>query len=127
MSIVSEELLPIDEGLLPTKEQSNRYFLSKAYQEGSNVFFETWEAPEIPVTSKDKFHEITSGEEGRWDLISYEHYGSVLGWWIICLANGVSNPFDIKPAGTVVRIPPKEMIYTISQGYKMERAEYKVY
>lgn len=111
----TEELIPItDQTQLPPKIQSSRYYLSKVYASGSNKFYETWDIPEIPYSPTDKFHEITSGEEGRWDLISYHHYGSVLFLWVVCVANNIRNPLEILPAGTVLRIPDPATIYKIT-------------
>ena len=116
------EYLPIDG--VPEKVnflEHNRYLLSKIYKRDGIKFFETWDIPEIPISSEDSFHRISSGEEGRWDLISYKYYRTVLYWWVICVANKVKNPMQILPADTIIRIPGQKTLYDITLG-KLQRA-----
>lgn len=47
-------------------------------------------------------HIYQAGE--RLDAISYRYYGDEDYWWIIALANRISDPFVI-PAGRRLRIP----------------------
>lgn len=127
MPTTSSELIPVNKQTVPEIIQNNRYYLSDVFQRNSSTFFGTWDIPNIPCSAKDNLHEITPGEEGRWDIISYQYYGTVLYWWVICVANGIRNPLEIKPAGTVVRVPDRETLYTISRGREIELAEYKVF
>jgi len=104
-SDVTYELQSVDPGIREVADQSNRYINSFVYSDNNELFFELWDIPMIPFDPRDKYFTIESGEEGRWDLISYKSYHTVLYWWIICLANGVVNPWDIIPAGSTIRIP----------------------
>lgn len=40
------------------------------------------------------FGHYTVKENGWWDQISYEVYGSPFYWWILALFNKVENPFE---------------------------------
>ena len=84
---------------------TNRYRFDSVYSIDGDTFFGTYNIPDIPNDSKDTYHQIKAGEEGRWDLISYKYYYTVNYWWIICLANDVSDPFESPSAGTLIRIP----------------------
>lgn len=84
---------------------TNRYKYHQVYLDNQETFFETYNIPAIPKLASDKYHVIKSGEEGRWDLISNKFYKTVNYWWLICLANLISNPFELVSAGTVIRIP----------------------
>jgi len=48
---------------------------------------------------------VPAGFEGRPDLISYEVYGIVDYWWVICAANNIIDPFEQLLAGKQIRIP----------------------
>ena len=54
---------------------------------------------------KSKVALVPTGLEGRADLLSYEAYGTVSYWWLICLANGIQNPFEELTAGKQIKIP----------------------
>ena len=89
---------------------SNRYKFCSVFSLEKESFFETYDIPEIPKSVDDKFHQIIAGEEGRWDLISHKHYKTVDYWWLICHANGISDPFEIIPAGSLIRIPSLDFL-----------------
>jgi hypothetical protein len=91
---------------------SNRYKFCNVYPSDKELFFETYDIPEIAKSVDDKFHQIIAGEEGRWDLISYKHYRTVEYWWLICHANEIRDPFEILPAGTIIRIPSLDYLTT---------------
>lgn len=92
----------------------NRYRKSKVYHDNGETFFGTFEFQEIPKSPSDKYYQIKPGEECRWDLISYKHYdGMVDYWWVICAANDIYDPFEIVPAGTIVRIPSLDTLVTL--------------
>ena len=47
-----------------------------------------------------------------WYQLSYKHYGTITLWWIILLANKITNPFDIT-SGMRVKILKKEVVTEI--------------
>jgi hypothetical protein len=95
----------------------NRYFWSKIYRRGLELFFENWDLLKIPDSPDDKAHVIDVGEEGRWDLISYKYYRTVKLWWFICLANKIRNPLFILPAGSAIKIPDIESLVKLDKSY----------
>lgn len=54
---------------------------------------------------KSKVALIPTGYAGRADLLSYEAYGTVSYWWLICLANNITNPFEELTPGKQIKIP----------------------
>lgn len=48
---------------------------------------------------------VPNGMEGRPDLISNNLYGTPKYWWIICVANNISDPFEQLIAGKKIKIP----------------------
>lgn len=58
---------------------------------------------------------VTDSYAGTPDLISYEEYGTVKYWWIICLANRISDPFKELYAGRYIAIPSLDSINSYYQ------------
>jgi hypothetical protein len=56
------------------------------------------------LTGPILYHQITSQEKYRPDLISYKYYKSPAYWEELMLANGIFDMFDIVP-GLVIEIP----------------------
>ena len=54
---------------------------------------------------KSKVALVPTGYAGRADLLSYEAYGTVSYWWLICLANNITNPFEELTSGKQIKIP----------------------
>ena len=50
-------------------------------------------------------YRTTVHDEGRPDLVSYEAYGTVSFWWIICLVNQIDDPLTDLVEGMVLKIP----------------------
>ena len=69
------------------------------------TFFGTFDFIEIPISKNDKYYQLKAGQEGRWDLLSFNEYQTIEYWWFICLANNIYNPMESPPAGTLLRIP----------------------
>lgn len=109
MSDTTYELIPVENtDDLRNKfkiDQFDRYQYSKIYRINDFDCFETFDLMDIPVSSGDFFHQISSGEENRYDLISYQYYGTVKYWWVIWIANGIRNPLEPITVGSILRIP----------------------
>ena len=52
-----------------------------------------------------KLATVPAGMEGRPDLISNDVYGTSMYWWVICVANNITDPFEQLTAGKMIRIP----------------------
>jgi hypothetical protein len=46
-------------------------------------------------------------------FISYKIFSTINLWWIICIANNITNPIDPIPSGTVLRIPTTTVVREI--------------
>ena len=62
---------------------------------------------------------INSMTENTPDLISYRKYGTEELYWVICLANKISDPFTELPMGKLIYIPRMsdidEFIYSLER------------
>ena len=52
-----------------------------------------------------KLATVPAGMEGRPDLIAFDVYGNPYYWWVICVANDITDTFEQLKAGKVIRIP----------------------
>lgn len=89
---------------------STRYKFPKHLFDGTFTFLPSKRVYIIPETTRDLYHEVSSGERGKLDIIAYRYYGNVRFWWVIAQANRVINPLRLEP-GTQLRIPPIDVVY----------------
>ena len=52
-----------------------------------------------------KLANVPNGMEGRPDLIATSFYGNPRMWWVICVANNISDPFEQLKAGKLIKLP----------------------
>ena len=53
---------------------------------------------------------VREDEAGNADLISYRVYGEEKYWWILCVANGIIDPYTEIKVGMEISVPPKSLI-----------------
>ena len=62
----------------------------------------------FPVWMRSRYGEeylIRTDTDSTPDLLSYMKYGRCDLWWMICLANGLTNPFTEIKEGTLILLP----------------------
>lgn len=101
------EYYEVDSSKYPYSRYRN---LDWCKDEDGMYFIETYEHLEIPETNRDKYHEVSSGEKNRLDLIAYRYYKNPALWWIIAEANNIIDP-SIVEVGRVLRIPSRETVF----------------
>ena len=80
----------------------SRYQIYRQISDDS-VYTETFNQTKIDQNN-DVYHEVSSSEENRLDIISNKYYSSPDFYWAIALANDIIDPFDV-PQGMILRIP----------------------
>ena len=53
-----------------------------------------------------------------WTNISYNYYGTIELWWIICKFNDILNPVLLPVEGSKIKIPTREVAETIVEAMK---------
>ena len=48
-----------------------------------------------------------------WAGLSFNHYGTINLWWLICLSSGIRNPVQIPEPGTILRIIKPSYVRTV--------------
>lgn len=90
---------------------SSRYSDMRILRNNDGVeFLETWRGMEIPKHENDSYYKVKAGMRNRLDLLAYEYYNSAQLWWVIAVANDISNPLELDP-GQILRIPAMETLY----------------
>lgn len=57
-----------------------------------------------------------------WTAISFQEYGSIRLWWLVCVTNGILNPVLLPEPGTVIKIIKPEYVRDIIQQIKTQTA-----
>jgi nucleoid-associated protein YgaU len=50
-----------------------------------------------------------------WDNISFKYYGTPNLWWVICMMNNITNPFEEINPGDNIKILKSEFLYQFLQ------------
>jgi hypothetical protein len=53
-----------------------------------------------------------------WTNISFQQYGTIELWWIICKFNDIIDPTSLPIEGTILKIPTREVINIIIDSIK---------
>jgi hypothetical protein len=64
------------------------------------------------------FDVITLPDNIPLTLLSYQLYGTTYLWWLICILNGIQNPFDSSIRGKKIKILRKQYIKTVLDSIK---------
>jgi len=59
------------------------------------------------------FIQYVVGNQDAWSLISYKMYNTIDLWWIILLANAITNPLEPLIPGTVLKIPNAAIVQDV--------------
>jgi len=59
------------------------------------------------------FNSYTWQSQDTWPLISFKNYKTPNLWWVILLANDISNPLKEYAIGETILIPSKEVVKQI--------------
>lgn len=65
------------------------------------------------------YYRVNESEIDQPDFISKKMYNTERYWWIICLVNGIKNPFSDLQAGDIIKIPSILDIYDFYQKYNI--------
>ena len=74
------------------------------------IYHENWIQKFIDESNEDFYVTVTKREENRLDIIANDHLNSPRFWWVVALANDITDPFNL-PVGTRLRIPSMLSLY----------------
>ena len=58
-----------------------------------------------------KYYQVQAGD--TWTSLSYNFYGTIELWWIICKINGIVNPLEMPIEGQMLKILNSTVVYQI--------------
>jgi len=85
----------------------NRYEnIFKLYQDENFIYFYNILNSVIVPDKIDKsfYYTITINRKVPWTTISYEQYGNIDLWWLICLFNQIKNPIKYAEPGQELKV-----------------------
>lgn len=104
--------------ILPKLQQNSYENIFRMYpaEDSKNKFlyYNLLNSVYIPTPlQNDTYYTITTQRIMPWTVISYDEYKTINLWWLIVLANNISNPIKYPPAGTVLNIIKPSYVPTI--------------
>ena len=94
----------------PIVENTNRYEAGFQLYDGTYLWDPFISRPVIPESTDDLYHDLSAGEAGKLDIVSFYYYGTPDLWWVIAAANNILNPLRVA-AGQRLRIPSIDVVY----------------
>lgn len=70
--------------------------------------------------SNDIFNVITLNENTPFTTLSYQLYGTTYLWWLICIVNGIQNPFNPANVGKQVKVIKKAYLKPVLNAIKQQ-------
>ena len=107
------EILPVSDAI-KTFGATSRYKHISIYKnpDDEQFYYGVWTIPTIDEQPQDTYYTVKVTENRRLDKIAQTIYGNYLLWWIIAVANNISDPFVELAVGQVIRIPFLPYIYS---------------
>ena len=73
----------------------------------------------IPTEIDNSFYyNIVINRKVPWTTISYEQYGNIDLWWLICLINNIKNPIKYIEPGQELKILKQEYVSLVTESVK---------
>jgi hypothetical protein len=77
----------------------------KLYRDGTHYTYNILQQVSIPDDIDPLMvQEITITSEMPYSVLSYNVYGSIQQWWLICLVNNIDDPTKMLPTGTKIKV-----------------------
>jgi len=99
------------EGIDPSRYEN----IFKLYKDSNSLYFYNILNNIIVPENIDQqfYYKITINRQIPWTTLSYEQYGTIDLWWLICLLNKIDNPVKFANPGTELKILKRNYLATI--------------
>lgn len=108
---------------LPNLEIYRYENIFKVYQiGGDNVYFyNIIKNIQVPDDINNQvFDIITLPAQTPLTTLSYSLYGTTYLWWLVCIINGIQNPFDPINAGKQIKVLKKQYLKPVLDAIKQQ-------
>lgn len=86
----------------------------KMYKDGDYFAFNILKKVTIPDDMDQEFFDyVEVHARMAWTTVSYNEYGTIMLWWLICAANKIANPTSLLEPGTVIKIIKAKYVRTV--------------
>jgi len=63
--------------------------------------------------NSDYWFNYTMEANDWWDSVSSKYYNTPNLWWVVCMMNDISNPFEEFEEGKIIKILKDEQLYSV--------------
>ena len=102
---------PYIESKEPNRPLSRYNSVRTLLNEDQLVVQQSWDIPDIPVMTSDRYFDVTIEFAHRPDLISLKYYGTEQLYWVIAAANDLVDPFAETTVNKKLRIPDRDYVF----------------
>ena len=91
---------------LPALESFRYENIFNVYQNNTNQYYYNILAKvNFPNNIEEAYYDtfIVNTDYQPWTNISYQIYGTILLWWLVCAVNNIQNPVFFPKAGTTLK------------------------
>ena len=107
------------EGVLPPLPENSyenifRLYVTEESQTNKQIYYNILNSVYIPTPlAPGSYYTITLSKSLPWTVISYDEYKTVNLWWLIILANNITNPVLYPAPGSTLNIIKPQYIPNI--------------
>lgn len=93
------------------------------YKDGDHYGYNILKAVRIPEDlDPTVFTYVNIVGSMAWTALSFQEYGSIRLWWLICVTNGILNPVLLPEPGTIIKVIKPEYVRDIIEQIKVDTA-----
>ena len=100
---------------LPNLTQDRYENIFNVYSDDNNLYYyNLLQSVVLPTNLPESFFTRYVTVPGdTLPFIAYKTYGTINLWWIICIANNITNPIDPLDSGIVLKMPNTSIVREI--------------
>ena len=93
----------------------------KVYMDGDFFAFNILKTVHIPANLDDRLYDVVIiNGKTSWTKLSFDQFGTINLWWLICLTNGIQNPTSPPVNGSYLKIIKSEYVSDILDEIKTQ-------
>ena len=93
----------------------------KMYKDGDHYAYNILRTVNIPQNlHEDTFYYTRIDGMVTWPQLSFDHYGTIRLWWLICLTNKIMNPVYLPDPGTIIKVIRPSYIESILEQIELQ-------
>jgi LysM repeat protein len=100
---------------LPNLTQDRYENIFNVYSDDNNLYYyNLLQSVVLPTNLPESFFtQYVTVPGDTLPFIAYKNYGTINLWWVICVANNITNPIDPLDSGIVLKMPNTSVVREI--------------